>query len=56
MPRIARVVVSGLPQHVTQRGVRSLDVFDDDGDCELYLKGPRRNNLSALPDMPIAGV
>ncbi len=37
MPRIARIVVPGLPQHVTQRGVRSLDVFDDDGDYELYL-------------------
>ncbi len=38
MPRIARVVVPGLPHHVTQRGVRSIDVFEHDGDRELYLE------------------
>ena len=38
MARIARAVVPGLPHHVTQRGVRSLAVFDDDGDRELYLR------------------
>ena len=27
MPRIARVVVPGTPHHVTQRGVRRMDVF-----------------------------
>ena len=37
MPRIARVVVPGLPHHVTQRGVRSMDIFDDDVDRELYV-------------------
>ena len=36
--RISRLVVPGLPHHVTQRGVRSLAVFDDDGDRELYLR------------------
>ena len=34
---MARLVVPGLPHHVTQRGVRSIDVFDDDRDRKLYL-------------------
>jgi len=34
---MARVVVPGLPHHVTQRGVRSVAVFRDDGDREFYL-------------------
>jgi putative transposase len=37
MVRMARLVVPGLPHHVTQRGVRSIDVFDDDEDRQLYL-------------------
>jgi len=37
MARIARVVVPGLPHHVTQRGVRSMDIFADDEDREVYL-------------------
>jgi putative transposase len=37
MARMARLVVPGLPHHVTQRGVRSVDIFDDDGDRALYL-------------------
>jgi len=32
MARMARLVVRGLPHHVTQRGVRSVDIFDDDED------------------------
>jgi len=38
MTRIARVVVPGLPHHVTQRGVRSVSIFTDDSDRELYLQ------------------
>jgi len=38
MGRIARVVLPGLPHHVTQRGVRSLDVFFCDGDRAEYLR------------------
>ena len=38
MARIARVVVPGLPHHVTQRGVRSLDIFRDDADRLVYLE------------------
>ncbi len=38
MPRIARVVVPDCPHHVTQRGVRRMDVFMSDGDRHAYLK------------------
>ena len=37
MARMARVVVVGFPHHVTQRGVRSMDVFFCDGDRTEYL-------------------
>jgi len=30
MAQVARVVVAGYPHHVTQRGVRSMAVFEDD--------------------------
>ncbi|MFQ5805591.1 MAG: transposase [Phycisphaerae bacterium] len=38
MPRIARVVVPGVPHHLTQRGVRSLAVFFADEDRQTYLR------------------
>ena len=38
MARLARVVIPGMSHHVTQRGVRRLDVFRDDEDRLLYLK------------------
>ncbi len=38
MPRISRVVVPGLPHHITQRGNRREDVFFDDDDRRHYLK------------------
>jgi putative transposase len=37
MPRIARLVVPGLPHHVVQRGVRSADIFGSDDDRRAYL-------------------
>lgn len=37
MPRIARLVVPGLPHHVTQRGNRREQVFFSDADYEAYL-------------------
>ncbi len=37
MARLPRIVVPGYPHHVTQRGVRSLDVFHCDGDRHAYL-------------------
>ena len=36
MARLARVVVTGLPHHVTQRGNRRERVFLDDGDYAFY--------------------
>ena len=37
MPRIARVVVPGLPHHVTQRGNRRQKTFFRDDDYRVYL-------------------
>src|SRR6185503_15542061 len=37
MARISRLVASGYPHHVTQHGVRSIPIFDDDGDRIAYL-------------------
>jgi len=37
MARISRIVVPGYPHQVTQRGVRSMDVFDSDEDRWAYL-------------------
>ncbi len=37
MARISRIVVPDYPHHVTQRGVRSMDVFDSDEDRRIYL-------------------
>ncbi|MEI6309667.1 MAG: transposase [bacterium] len=37
MTRIARVVVPGIPHHLTQRGVRSIDVFRSDPERMGYL-------------------
>jgi putative transposase len=36
MPRSARIVVPGLPHHVTQRGNRRLSTFFEEGDYALY--------------------
>jgi putative transposase len=36
MTRLARMVVSGLPHHVTQRGNRREPIFFQDGDHEIY--------------------
>lgn len=37
MARIARVVVPGIPHHVTQRGVRRMETFFDEEDYKIYL-------------------
>jgi putative transposase len=36
MPRLARVIVPGLPHHVTQRGNRGQPIFVAEGDHALY--------------------
>jgi len=38
MPRLPRVVIPGIPHHVTQRGNRGDAVFDDDVDRRRYLE------------------
>lgn len=38
MPRIARIVIPGLPHHIIQRGNRRQQVFFTDEDREVYLR------------------
>jgi putative transposase len=38
MSKMARVVVPGLPHHITQRGTDQKDVFFDDQDRRVYLR------------------
>ena len=54
MPRLARVVIPGLPHHVTQRGTRSQDIFVCEGDREratsrYVLRNPVRAGLGRVP-------
>ncbi|MBF0279936.1 MAG: transposase [SAR324 cluster bacterium] len=35
---MSRVVLPKIPHHVTQRGVRSMNIFFDEGDQKLYLR------------------
>jgi len=37
MVRISRIVVPEYPHHVTQRGVRSINIFHSDEDREAYI-------------------
>ena len=37
MARLARIVIPGLPHHVTQRGNRREAIFFVDGDHEIYI-------------------
>ncbi len=38
MARLARVVLPGVPHHITQRGVRSMNIFSGDADRDYYLE------------------
>lgn len=38
MARLARLVVPGYPHHITQRGVRSINIFSDEDDRSRYLQ------------------
>lgn len=38
MPRIARLVLPGIPHHVVQRGVRSMSIFRSDAERQYYLQ------------------
>ena len=52
MPRIARVVVPGVPHHVTQRGNRREDIFFRDADrrrfLQLFLEYSQKHGLATL--------
>ena len=48
MPRIARIVVAGLPEHIAKRGNNRLKI----GDCHWFLD-PQTNTYAA-PDEPEA--
>ena len=63
MARLARIVIPGLPHHVTQRGNRREAIFFEDGDHEIYLdllaeQGPL--NVTELaeefPDLVVSGI
>ncbi len=41
MTRLARIVIPGLPHHVTQRGNRRERVFFSDDDYQFYQDGLR---------------
>ena len=43
MARLSRVVIPGIPHHITQRGVRSITIFRDDVDRANYLRLLRLN-------------
>ena len=45
MPRRSRCVVSGVPYHITQRGVDKCVTFSGEEDRQTYLR-PLRDNLS----------
>jgi putative transposase len=52
MPRVARIVVPGVPHHITQRGNNRQDVFFVDDDRRMYLgllaKSAARYGLQVL--------
>jgi hypothetical protein len=45
MSRIARIVLEGVPYHVTQRGNGRQQVFFEDRDYKLYLDRPLGDEL-----------
>jgi putative transposase len=47
MPRIARIVIPGIPHHVTQRGNRREPVFFEAGDYDRYLAFLSQSALSS---------
>ena len=38
MGRLSRIIAVGYPHHLTQRGVRSMAIFQSDADRRCYLK------------------
>jgi putative transposase len=55
MARLARIVIPGLPHHVTQRSNRREAIFFEDGDHEIYLDLLGNRGTGYLfPPAPIA--
>jgi len=44
MPKPARVVIPGLPHHITHRGNRRFEIFKQSADCEMYLRLLRKHS------------
>lgn len=56
MARLPRIVVSGVPHHVTQRGARRMQVFFTPSDYRAYVALlARQADRYALPSLPISG-
>lgn len=51
MPRISRIVAADYPHHITQRGVRSMDIFHSDQDRERYLQFVKEEALKCGIDI-----
>ena len=51
MPRFPRLVVSGHPHHVTQRGIRRQQTFFDDADYEAYTEPIKKLKVSTGVDI-----
>lgn len=49
MARISRIVAIGYPHHITQRGVRSLDIFHSQEDRHHYLQFKNQKNQERFP-------
>jgi putative transposase len=45
MPRISRIVAVDYPHHITQRGVRAMDIFHSDHDRNQYLQFIKEESL-----------
>jgi putative transposase len=46
MPRVARIVIPGMPHHVTQRGNNRQDVFFVDDDRRVYLELLKKQSVA----------
>jgi putative transposase len=51
MARISRIVAVEYPHHITQRGVRSMDIFKNDGDRNTYLRFIKEESLRCEIDI-----
>jgi len=51
MARLPRIVLPGIPHHVTQRGNRREQTFFEDSDYELYLDLPADAAGRELPEL-----